>query len=118
MDARLKWEDRLLYGKNFEGGGGSNNVFNVTCHDKATTGNSYSGQNVTESSDNDDGGLAARENEPLERLEVDSKLLDMIWMPDLYFVNDKEATVHDVTTPNRLLHIYRNGTIRTSSRSD
>ena len=53
----------------------------------------------------------------LDRLEVDSKLLDMFWLPDLYFVNDKEATVHDVTMANRMLHIYRNGSIRTSSRS-
>ena len=53
----------------------------------------------------------------LERLELDSKLLDMVWMPDLYFVNDKEAIIHDVTMANRMLHIYRNGSISTSTRS-
>ncbi|ESO95614.1 hypothetical protein LOTGIDRAFT_68338, partial [Lottia gigantea] len=39
-----------------------------------------------------------------------------IWMPDIYFVNEKTAIIHDVTVENRLLHIYRNGSIQSSIR--
>ena len=49
-------------------------------------------------------------------LEVDPKLIDMIWAPDLYFLNEKEAIVHDVTVMNKFMHIYNNGTVHTSTR--
>jgi hypothetical protein len=52
----------------------------------------------------------------MTRIEVDTKLMSHIWMPDLYFVNEKEAIMHDVTVPNRLLHLYPNGTIHCSMR--
>ncbi|KAL8613884.1 hypothetical protein ACOMHN_032874 [Nucella lapillus] len=56
------------------------------------------------------------DDEVLDRLEIGTKLLDGVWMPDIYFINDKKARVHDVTMINRMLHIYRNGSIQTSSR--
>ncbi|KAK3764917.1 hypothetical protein RRG08_025437 [Elysia crispata] len=49
-------------------------------------------------------------------LEVDPKLVDMIWAPDLYFLNEKEAIIHDVTVMNNLMHIYKDGTVHTSTR--
>lgn len=33
----------------------------------------------------------------------------LIWKPDLYFVNAKRATVHDVTAPNELVQITPGG---------
>ena len=119
VDTRLKWpRDDVLHGQDFQGGYGGKNVSNTNCHDTATTDSDHKGQYVTRGPDNDDDDMSAASGlEELERLEVDSKMLDMFWIPDLYFVNDKEASIHDVTMANRMLHVYRNGTVRTSSRS-
>ncbi|GFN97575.1 glycine receptor subunit alpha-2 [Plakobranchus ocellatus] len=51
-----------------------------------------------------------------DQLEVDPKLTSRIWAPDLYFLNEKEAIVHDVTVLNKLMQIHKNGTIDTSTR--
>ncbi|KAJ8298416.1 hypothetical protein KUTeg_024947 [Tegillarca granosa] len=49
-------------------------------------------------------------------LELDQKLIDKVWIPDTYFSNEKKATFHQVTVPNRLLHLYKNGTVFYSIR--
>ncbi|XP_041360172.1 glycine receptor subunit alpha-2-like [Gigantopelta aegis] len=49
-------------------------------------------------------------------LELDTRMLQNVWVPDVYFRNEKKATFHNVTVPNRLLHIYRNGTVSYSLR--
>ncbi|KAK3100125.1 hypothetical protein FSP39_015107, partial [Pinctada imbricata] len=46
-----------------------------------------------------------------DRLELSQKVIDKAWIPDTYFVDEKNAVLHDVTIPNRLMHIYRNGTV-------
>lgn len=49
-------------------------------------------------------------------LEIDPKNMVAVWVPDLYFVNEKSAAFHEVTVPNKLMHIYENGTIIYSAR--
>lgn len=49
-------------------------------------------------------------------LELDQRMMEHVWVPDTYFPNEKEGYFHDVTVPNRLLHISRNGTIFYSIR--
>lgn len=49
-------------------------------------------------------------------LELDTKIMDKIWVPDLYIQNEKKANFHDVTTPNKLMHLYSNGMIFYSVR--
>ncbi|KAK7096742.1 hypothetical protein V1264_003809 [Littorina saxatilis] len=44
-------------------------------------------------------------------LELDSRLTDRIWIPDLYFVNEKQSAFREVSTPNKMLHLYRNGSV-------
>ncbi|XP_050417399.1 glycine receptor subunit alpha-1 [Patella vulgata] len=44
-------------------------------------------------------------------LELDSKLIDDVWVPDLYFSNEKTAAFHTVTVPNKMLHLYSNGKV-------
>jgi len=44
-------------------------------------------------------------------LELDSKLMEEVWVPDLYFTNEKKASFHTVTVPNRMLHLYEDGRI-------
>lgn len=49
-------------------------------------------------------------------LELDQKMIDKIWVPDSFFPQEKRAKIHEVTVPNRLLHIYKNGTVVYSMR--
>ncbi|XP_046373872.1 glycine receptor subunit alpha-2-like isoform X5 [Haliotis rufescens] len=63
-----------------------------------------------------DGRLLWSDHTNLTRIEVDTKLMDRVWTPDLYFVNEKQAIMHDVTVANKLLHLYPNGTVQSSIR--
>lgn len=49
-------------------------------------------------------------------LELDQKMIEKIWVPDSFFPQEKQAKIHEVTVPNRLLHIYKNGTVVYSMR--
>ena len=50
------------------------------------------------------------------RLELDTRLLADVWQPDLYFKNEKKGSLHTITNTNKLMHIYRNGTVIFSMR--
>lgn len=52
----------------------------------------------------------------MSRLELDTKRMSNVWVPDLYFVNEKKADVHYVTAPNKLMHIYPDGLVFYSMR--
>ncbi|KAI0988028.1 hypothetical protein GJ496_005045 [Pomphorhynchus laevis] len=43
-------------------------------------------------------------------------LIDRIWMPDSYFRNAKEGKRSDITVPNRLTRIYKDGQVLYSQR--
>lgn len=49
-------------------------------------------------------------------MEVDSKLMELVWVPDAYFRNEKRSSFHDVTVPNKYMHIYKTGQVRYSLR--
>ena len=49
-------------------------------------------------------------------LELDQKMTEKVWVPDSFFPKEKRAQIHEVTVPNRLLHIYSNGTVFYSMR--
>lgn len=46
-----------------------------------------------------------------EILEFDSKRLDNIWTPDLFFPNEKSAFIHKVFMPNKMLRVYSGGNV-------
>ncbi|GFN76655.1 glycine receptor subunit alpha-1 [Plakobranchus ocellatus] len=50
------------------------------------------------------------------RLEMDSKMMSQVWVPDVYFRNEKEAAFHDVTVPNKFMHLHPKGNIEYSMR--
>ncbi|XP_052795135.1 glycine receptor subunit alpha-4-like isoform X1 [Mya arenaria] len=50
------------------------------------------------------------------RLEMDSASIARVWVPDLFMPAEKSAHVHHVTVPNKLMHIYPDGTIQYSLR--
>lgn len=55
---------------------------------------------------------------PDSSLDLDPSMLDSIWKPDLFFANEKGANFHDVTTDNKLLRVFKDGTVLYSIRSD
>jgi hypothetical protein len=52
----------------------------------------------------------------ISHLELDTKVIKNVWVPDLFFNNEKKADIHDVTVPNMLMHIYPDGDIVYSMR--
>ena len=52
----------------------------------------------------------------LPLLELDNALMSKVWVPDLFFPSEKKASVHSVTVPNKLMHIYPKGRIQYSQR--
>ncbi|GFS04968.1 glycine receptor subunit alpha-3 [Elysia marginata] len=52
----------------------------------------------------------------VDLLEMDARLMNEIWVPDMYFVNEKKAYFHEITVPNKLMQVYPNGTIMYSAR--
>ncbi|KAJ8301930.1 hypothetical protein KUTeg_020917 [Tegillarca granosa] len=49
-------------------------------------------------------------------IELDTTVMDAVWIPDLYILNEKKASHHDVTVPNKLMHIYPDGLVVYSVR--
>ncbi|KAH3836398.1 hypothetical protein DPMN_109768 [Dreissena polymorpha] len=49
-------------------------------------------------------------------VEIDAKNLEKLWVPDLYFPNEKRAYYHNVLMPNKMLRIYKGGEVTYSTR--
>ena len=49
-------------------------------------------------------------------IQLDSKSIEKVWVPDLYILNEKKAIVHEVVVPNKLLHVRHDGAILYSIR--
>ncbi|XP_064637423.1 glycine receptor subunit alpha-2-like isoform X2 [Lineus longissimus] len=49
-------------------------------------------------------------------ITLDARLIDSLWVPDLFFANEKKGHVHHITVPNRLLRLYKDGTVYYSAR--
>uniref|UniRef100_A0A1I8H093 Glycine receptor subunit alpha-2 n=1 Tax=Macrostomum lignano TaxID=282301 RepID=A0A1I8H093_9PLAT len=47
----------------------------------------------------------------MEFMKLPDRAWDKIWVPDVFFRNEKKATFHEVTLPNRLMRLYPNGTV-------
>ncbi|KAL4230981.1 Glycine receptor subunit alpha-3 [Mactra antiquata] len=54
--------------------------------------------------------------EGMRSLELDSNSMLKVWIPDLHIPSEKKATVHSVTVPNKLMHVYPDGRIQYSLR--
>ena len=47
---------------------------------------------------------------------MDARMVKSIWVPDLFFPNEKKSHFHDITVPNRLVRIASDGTVFYSAR--
>lgn len=52
----------------------------------------------------------------IEKLELGTKMMDFVWIPDTFFVNEKDASFHVVTVPNKLMFLHHDGSIFYSLR--
>lgn len=49
-------------------------------------------------------------------IKVNEEVLNRMWVPDLFFANEKQAFFHTVTVPNIMLRVYPDGQILYSTR--
>jgi hypothetical protein len=50
------------------------------------------------------------------QITLQYSLIDRIWVPDSFFRNAKEGKRSDITVPNRLIRIHRDGKVLYSQR--
>lgn len=48
---------------------------------------------------------------PIEILRLNNLMVTKVWTPDTFFRNGKKSVSHNMTAPNKLFRIMRNGTI-------
>uniref|UniRef100_A0A668U8X3 Uncharacterized protein n=1 Tax=Oreochromis aureus TaxID=47969 RepID=A0A668U8X3_OREAU len=48
---------------------------------------------------------------PIEILRLNNLMVTKVWTPDTFFRNGKRSVAHNMTAPNRLFRIMKNGTI-------
>uniref|UniRef100_A0A4W5M0M1 Gamma-aminobutyric acid type A receptor subunit alpha4 n=1 Tax=Hucho hucho TaxID=62062 RepID=A0A4W5M0M1_9TELE len=48
---------------------------------------------------------------PIEILRLNNMMVSNVWTPDTFFRNGKKSVAHNMTAPNRLFRIMKNGTI-------
>ena len=46
-----------------------------------------------------------------EFLDLDAQNMDIVWVPDIYFPNEKKAEVHKIMMSNKMLRIYKSGLV-------
>ncbi len=51
------------------------------------------------------------DNEGNSKMKLGDGMWKKIWVPDVFFRNEKKADFHEVTTPNRLLNLHSDGTL-------
>ncbi|XP_070565313.1 glycine receptor subunit alphaZ1-like isoform X2 [Ptychodera flava] len=53
---------------------------------------------------------------PTFSLSVNPQLVDKLWVPDMFFTNEKDGKLHQLTVKNEALRIYPNGDVLLSMR--
>jgi hypothetical protein len=44
-------------------------------------------------------------------LDFDALNMEKVWVPDIYFPNEKKAAVHNIMMANKMLRLYKNSTV-------
>lgn len=60
--------------------------------------------------------LAYKKRTGVETLSVGSEFIRNIWVPDTFFVNEKQSYFHIATTSNEFIRIHHSGSITRSIR--
>ena len=51
-----------------------------------------------------------------KRLSLNAKMVQHMWIPDIYFVNEKSGIKHDLTKENELIRLWPDGRVFHSMR--
>lgn len=51
-----------------------------------------------------------------KRLALNAKMVQHMWIPDIYFVNEKSGIKHDLTKENEVVRLWPNGEVFHSMR--
>lgn len=51
-----------------------------------------------------------------KRLALNAKMVKHMWIPDIYFVNEKSGIKHDLTKENEMVRVWPNGDVFHSMR--
>lgn len=65
-----------------------------------------------------DSRLAFTKKPGLETIKLGHEFGKMIWVPDTFFVNEKESFIHTVTTKNEFVRVDHTGEVKRSVRWD
>lgn len=60
--------------------------------------------------------LGYRKRPGVETLSVGSDFIKNIWVPDTFFVNEKQSYFHIATTSNEFIRVHHSGSITRSIR--
>lgn len=60
--------------------------------------------------------LGYKKRDGVETLSVGSEFIKNIWVPDTFFVNEKQSYFHIATTSNEFIRIHHSGSITRSIR--
>lgn len=52
----------------------------------------------------------------IESLDFDSENIKKVWVPDIFFPNEKKGSFHKIMTDNQMMRLYKGGTILYISR--
>lgn len=52
----------------------------------------------------------------VEFFEIDSENMKKLWVPDLYFPNEKLASFHQIMGPNTMMRLYPDGRLEYLAR--
>lgn len=63
-----------------------------------------------------DSRLAFDKKAGFEMIKLGHEFGKMIWVPDTFFVNEKESFIHTVTTKNEFIKVEHSGDIKRSVR--
>ncbi|XP_045204896.2 glycine receptor subunit alpha-2-like [Mercenaria mercenaria] len=53
----------------------------------------------------------SRLNIDIDYLDFDALNMEKVWVPDIYFPNEKKAAVHNIMMANKMLRLYRDNTV-------
>jgi gamma-aminobutyric acid receptor subunit beta len=63
-----------------------------------------------------DSRLAFEKKPGFETIKLGHEFGKMIWVPDTFFVNEKESFIHTVTTKNEFIRVEHTGEVKRSVR--
>lgn len=56
-------------------------------------------------------GIPYGKTEMFEHLDFDAQNMDKVWVPDIYFPNEKKASIHNIMMVNKMLRLHRDSTV-------